>query len=208
MNKENPPSILSTAYLGPVEYYSRIIHSSDILIESFEHFPKQTFRNRCNIYGANGSLTLTVPLKKHVKNTIAKDIKISYDAPWQHQHWRSIQSAYRCSPFFEFYEDNLMPFYNRNFIFLMDFNETLQNAIINSLKIKVKIKNTEIYLKEYTDRVDYRTHISIKKTGNQDNAFVPLPYWQVFQNKHGFLPDLSIIDLLFNQGPSAMDYIL
>lgn len=195
--------LLSSTYLGPIEYYSRLLLHSSILIERFEYFPKQTFRNRCHIYGANGLLSLSIPLKKNKEKTIIKDIQIAPDNNWQKIHWKSIESAYRCSPYFEFYEQDFAPHYFKKFNFLLDFNEILQNTVLNLLNAKVKISYTENYLKENPSVEDYRSRISPKLKNLSDENYITKPYVQVFQNKHGFIPNLSIIDLLFNQGPQT-----
>lgn len=200
--------LLATAYLPPVQYYSKLFSHSAALIEHYEHFSKQTYRNRCNIYGANGLLSLSIPLQKRGERTLTKDVKISYDDPWQKLHWRSLQSAYRRSPFFEFYEDDFAPFYeNKKFDFLIDFNEALLHVTLQLLGKKTELKNTSLYQKEYADATDFRTIISPNKSYTADIAFILKPYMQVFENKYGFIPNLSIVDLLFNQGTSAIDFI-
>lgn len=209
MLQETNSILLSTAYLAPIQYYSKLVNFSPVWIEYQEHFPKQTYRNRCHIYGANGLLALSIPLKKHKEKTVTRDIKISYDSQWQKIHWKSIESAYRCSPFFEFYEDRLTPYYQKkNVSYLIDFNEALQTTILDILKVIVKLEYTEFYLKESLEKKDYRMFITPKQMNNIDSEFKLLPYIQVFQDKHGFISNLSIIDLLFNQGPSSLDFIL
>ena len=204
--ERNKIALLYTAYLAPIQYYSKLFQYDSICIEHYEHFPKQTFRNRCLIYGANGVLTLSIPLKKYKEKTITKDIKIAYDYPWQKNHWRSLQSAYRCSPYFEFYEHELFPFFNKNYTYLIDFNEALQTMILNLLNINVKIKSTENYLKQSPECDDLRVSISPKKN-EPGERYICKTYIQVFESKYGFIPNLSIVDLLFNQGPLSIDYI-
>ena len=208
MSLEKQTALLSTAYLAPIQYYSKLYRFPEIYVEHYEHFPKQTYRNRCHIYGANGLLPLSIPLKKYPEKTIAKNIQIAYDYHWQKIHWKSIESAYRCSPFFEFYEQDFIPFYTKKYTYLVDFNEALQYTVIKLLKIKTELKNTVTYQKENPDKEDLRDFISPKKNYDADKSFIPKPYLQVFQNKHDFIPNLSIIDLLFNQGPSSLEYIL
>ncbi len=128
--------ILSSAYLPSAQYISKINASSNILLEQHEHFVKQSYRNRCYILSANGPLCLSIPiLHSNSVHTVVKDVKISYDFNWQKIHWKSIESGYRCSPFFEYYEDELSPFYKKNFSFLFDFNEQLLSLILKFLKI-------------------------------------------------------------------------
>jgi hypothetical protein len=207
MNTGNRIALLPTAYLGPIQYYSKIINYEEALIEHCEHFQKQTFRNRCNIYGANGELSLSIPLKKRGERTPVKDIRISYEQPWQKLHWRSFGSSYRCSPFFEFYEDDFAPFYEKRYEFLIDLNAELHQLVCDLLKIDNNTKLTEKYEKTPSGMDDFRELISPKVRFNDDPSFIPKPYTQVFINKHGFLPNLSIVDLLFNQGSSAKEFI-
>jgi hypothetical protein len=201
-------ALFSIAYLPPIQYYSALVKYSEISIEHYEHFVKQTYRNRCYIYGTNGKLALTIPIEKRSERTITKDIRISYTYDWQKVHWRSIESAYRCSPFFEFYEDDFVKFFlEEKNIFLVDHNEKLFLLINSLLKIKVNLKKTDRYEKEYIGTDDYRNTISPKINGSPDINFSPKVYKQVFDNKYGFINNLSIIDLLFNQGPNSADLI-
>lgn len=201
---------LTTAYLGPVSYYSVLYHYPRIEIEANCNYIKQTYRNRCNIAGANGILPLTIPVEKPgtLKCPI-RDIRISDHGNWRHLHWNAIASAYGSTPFFEYYEDDFRPFYQKPFTFLFDFNDALCRLICRLLDIRTEIVYTGEYRKEIPpDRVDFRETIHPKKHAeNKDPGFVPVPYYQVFRAKFGFIPDLSIIDLLFNMGPESL-YIL
>ena len=199
--------LLPTAYFGPTQYYSKLITYEEALIEHYEHFPKQTYRNRCTIYGANGELSLSIPLKKRSERTHTKDIRISYEQPWPKLHWRSFESSYRCSPFFEFYEDDLAPFYEKQYEFLVDFNAELHQLVCDLLKIDNNTKPTEKYEKHPESMDDLRNLISPKISHTEDAEYIPKPYTQVFINKYGFLPNLSIVDLLFNEGSSAKEFI-
>lgn len=199
--------ILPCVYLGPVQYYSALKNSEKSIIELYEHFPKQTYRNRCEIYGANGKLRLSIPLTNRTERTITKDIKINNNDNWQKLHWRSIESAYRRSPFFEYYESDFIQFYETKFDFLVDFNLKIQEKILSLLKLSPTIEFTTEYLKNYTEHSDYRNIISPKKDTKGDNTFEIKPYNQAFKAKFGFIPNLSIIDLLFNQGPKSLDYM-
>jgi len=193
-------------YLPPVEYFEKLnTHKPDIVIEKEEHFPKQTYRNRANIYSPDGVLALTVPVTKGSKNhTKVKDVRISYDFNWQRLHWQSLQACYRRSAYFEYYEDELAPFYEKDSIFLFDYNEQLLQFILKSLKIKIALNFTENYEAEYPLKADYRNTISAKK----ELIFEQKPYFQVFEERKGFLKNLSIVDLLFNQGPNSINYLL
>ncbi len=200
--------LLSSAYLGPVQYYSKLKNNSPIIIEHYEHFQKQTYRSRCEIYSPNGLQTLSVPLVKRNHQRVMKDMKISYDYDWQTLHWRSLESSYRRSPFFEYYEDDFNPYYHdKKYEYLIDLNEALLQVVLSQFTMKPDYSFSTSYQTEYAGAEDYRNSITPKKTDEQDAAFQPIIYSQVFETRHGFIPNLSILDLLFNQGPRAMDYI-
>jgi hypothetical protein len=198
-------AVLPMFYLPPVEYFVRLnTYKPDILIESQEHFPKQTYRNRTYVYTPDGVLTLTVPvIKGSKKHTNVKDVKISYDFEWQRLHWLSLQACYRSSAYFEYYEDELILFYEKKFDFLFDYNEQLLQFVLKAMKIKVELKHTESYEAEYKGLVDYRNAISPK----QETAIDQKVYFQVFEDRKGFIKNLSIVDLLFNQGPYSVNYL-
>ncbi len=198
-------AIFPLFYLPPVEYFSRIIeHKSHILIENAEHFEKQSYRNRASIHSPNGKLDLVVPVIKGSKNhTKIKDVKISYDFNWQRLHLMSLQTSYRSSAYFEYYEDDLMPFYHKKWDFLFDYNIELFNLLLRFLKINISYNFTEDYNKEHSETLDFRSSIHPKRSN-----IVPLkPYFQVFDERNGFIPNLSIVDLLFNQGPQSNSYL-
>ena len=193
---------LSTAYLGPVQYYSKLISFDKIHIEAEENYPKQTYRNRCLIAAANGVQALTVPIEKLATlKAPTRDIRISNHGNWRHHHWNALVSAYNMSPFFEYYADDLCPFYEKKYRFLIDYNDALQVIICNLLDIHPKIAHTEKY--EPALENDFRNVIDPRHPLN-DETFTPHPYYQVFREKHGFLPNLSIVDLLFNMGPESV----
>ncbi|MGN6640284.1 MAG: WbqC family protein, partial [Mucilaginibacter sp.] len=169
-----------------------------------ENFPKQTYRNRANIYSPDGILTLTVPVIKGSKqHTPVKDVKISYDFNWPRLHWMSLQGCYRRSAYFEYYEDELAIFYEHREAWLFDLNEKLLLTLLSLLKIKAAIKHTKTYEADVTGMKDFRESIHPKKPFN----FQAKPYYQVFDERHGFIPNLSIVDLLFNQGPQSINYL-
>jgi hypothetical protein len=199
-------AVLPMLYLPPIEYFTQLNrHKPDIFIEREEHFPKQTYRNRANICSPDGVLTLTVPVIKGSKNhTKIKDVKISYDFQWQRLHWMGLEACYRRSAYFEYYEDDFAVFYDTiKPSFLFDYNEQQLQLLLKLLKIKMPISYTETYEPEYPGVTDLRASITPKK----ESAFEQRPYFQVFEQKNGFLKNLSIVDLLFNQGPQAGNYM-
>ncbi len=196
------PVYLSTAYLGPVQQYAKLLQYPVVYIETMENYLKQTYRNRCVIAAANGPLALSIPIiKPDTLKCLTKDIRISDHGNWQHLHWNALVSAYGMSPFFEYYADDFAPFYERKYDFLLDYNEALRELICNLLDLHLTVRYTETYQSEVT--FDFRTSISPKHPC-ADASFRPKPYYQVFQSKHGFLPNLSIVDLLFNMGPEGL----
>ena len=191
--------LLPISYLGPVAYYSAILQSEEIFIETKEHFIKQSFRNRCTIMGANGSQTLTIPKeRKSSDKTLISDISISNQDNWQKSHWQSIVSAYNSSPFFEYYKDELLPFYNTKHNTLFDFNLKLSKTILELMQVEKKINFTSKFQKEFNG-LDFRSSKFILK--NQEE------YQQVFCEKYSFIPNLSILDVLFNLGPETTSYL-
>jgi hypothetical protein len=193
---------LSTAYLGPVQYYCKLLQYPSILIEQEENFIKQTYRNRCVIAAANRLLTLSVPVEKpETLKCQTKDIRISDHGNWRHLHWNALISAYGTSPFFMYYQDDFAPFFEKKYRFLFDFNEELRKLICSLLDMQPSVSFTTQY--EVNPSHDFREKISPKSSFN-DPEFVPIPYYQVFKEKFGFLPNLSIVDLLFNMGPEGL----
>ena len=189
--------IFSTAYLPPVSYIKKCLDAGEITIEQHEHFVKQTYRNRCHIYNSNGLLPLIIPVEHdHLGDKPIRDVKISFGAEWKKNHWRSIYSAYKNAPFFEFIEDELSKTFHTNTEFLLDFNTLLLESIFQISKMNLTIRFTEIYSEKIENEIDLRNSFHPKKS----NSIVIPNYHQVFQDKHGFLPDLSCLDLLANEG--------
>lgn len=198
------PLLLSTAYFAPVHFYSRYIYHTDVYIECFENFIKQTYRNRCLISAGNGIIALVVPVVKgRGTKTLIKDVQISYDTEWQRTHWQSIVSAYNSSPYFEYYCDELFPFFQNKTKYLLDYNIKIHETICDFLEIENKIKLTSDFEKIPELTLNLREIISPKNKGVADNAFLPQSYTQVFNEKFDFIPNLSVLDLIFNEGPNS-----
>jgi hypothetical protein len=198
---------LSSAYLAPVEYYTKLLAYDKVYIEQYDHYMKQTYRNRCTIAGPNGELALSIPTVKPATDKYPmKEIRISDHGNWRHLHWNAIESAYNHTPFFEYYKDDFRPFYEQKYEFLIDFNEALCRLVCTLIDIHPHIERTTAYHTTCTQQeADFREAIHPKKDFRSvDPAFIPHPYYQVFENKLGFLPNLSIIDLLFNMGPESL----
>lgn len=187
--------LLSTAYLPNVHYLSQVINCDTIVIEKHENFVKQTYRNRCDIVTANGKLSLSIPLIKQGDKELISDKKISYAEDWQKQHWRTIVSAYKNSPYFEFFEDEFKPFYENQFEFLLDYNTQLLQTVLHILRIKKQIEFTQTFELNSTQAIDLRALSDIQK-----NDINVKPYYQVFADKFGFTPNVSCLDALFNVG--------
>lgn len=198
--------LLSANYLPAVSYFHAIYqHKGDLLMEKYEHYPKQTYRNRTRIATANGPLNLTIPIVHGRKDHVAiHDVKINYDHDWQRLHWLSIQTAYRSSAYFEFYEDDFSIFYEKKYTYLFDFNMQQLELLLRILKLNPQIAFTQAYKKDYVDAIDYRDLIHPKKPSIYQQ---PKPYYQVFDERHGFIADMSIIDLVFNQGPQSRNFL-
>lgn len=198
--------ILSSAYMAPVQYYAHLYACEGNAVEDRgEHFVKQTYRNRCLIATPDGPLTLTVPVvRDNATRTPMHQIQLSDHGNWRHLHWNALQSAYDNSPYFMYYADELREVFERPFAHLVDFNEAIENLFLDFLSIPHHIKVSRGYISSPPPHtLDLRQSISPKAAAGVDPYFRPVPYYQVFRERTGFLPNLSIADLLFNLGPES-----
>lgn len=181
-----------TAYLPPVSWCQCAVAAGELVLEAHEHYQKGSWRNRCEIAGPNGRQLLSVPLVKGKNSKMPiRDVRIAYDEPWQRQHWRSIRTAYGSAPFFEHYAHELFAFYEKKYIFLFDFNlELIEFVLLQKMKWPGSVAETRAY------------------QPFSPTPAAPLPrYPQVFEDKNGFLPDLSVLDLLMCAGKNGLDYL-
>lgn len=194
--------LLPIFYLPPISWFAEFLNGeNEVVLEQFEHFPKQTYRSRTNIFGANGKLPLILPIHHNGKRAM-KDMEISYTEDWQKLHWKSIKIAYQSSPYFEYYESKLQQIFSVQPKSLVEFNLNALKVILDILKIEKEFTLTEDYEKS-PEMKDFRDSFSAKKESEY-----PLPeYYQTFSDKLGFIKDLSIIDLLCNIGPESVTYI-
>ena len=199
-----PTTLLSSAYLPPISFFTAINSGGDVLIEQYDNYCKQTYRNRCRIATASGVQTLTVPVvKSSSPKQLMKDVRISDHGEWRHQHWNALESAYMNSPFFMYYQDDFRPFYEKKFEFLIDYNTELTLLIMKLAGISKDIRLTESYGKKDENILDLR---QLAEPGKDEPAQCR-SYWQVFKEKYGFKANLSAVDLLFNMGPEFPLYL-
>ena len=194
--------IMVPPYFGPISCWKQIINST-ILWDVHQNYIKQTYRNRTFIHSANGLQKLTVPVKHSKIKFSMLEAKIDNTIAWQKNHWRSIQTAYSSSPFFEFYKDSLEQVYNKKYTYLVKFNFDMIKLVFEWLDIEIKLKLSKEYKVVYDDSLDLRKKIDNQKHSISKNKI----YNQVFFEKNGFLNDLSIIDLIFNEGPNSLSYL-
>lgn len=197
--------LLSTAYFAPIPFYALIIKSVNTYIEQFENYTKQTFRNRCEILGANGNISLIVPVvKSRNPKTLIKDMRISYDVDWQRNHWHTICTAYGSSPYLNYFKDDIFPFFEVKEKFLLDYNIKIHDTMCELLEIGNNTILTSDFETIPEDFENFREVIS-PKNKLLNHQFPNEKYTQVFSEKTGFVPNLSILDLLFNEGPNSFN---
>jgi hypothetical protein len=208
VNKK-PAALLSTAYLAPVQYYTKLISYEHIYIEYFENYSKQSYRNRCTIQSTNGSLDLSIPVtKESVLKVFTKDVKIDNNSRWKQMHIRALESAYRSSPYFLYYADDLLALYEKNYTFLVDLNNDFQKTILKFMNVEVDIQFTSNYKELPFSFDDFSDSIHPKiRMKKPDNDFHPKNYYQVFETRFGFVTNLCIADLLFNMGPNSLEIL-
>lgn len=201
-NENGEGTLLSTAYLAPIQWYTKLLTYPEARIDVHEHYVKQTYRNRCRILMPDGPTDLVLPVEAASTHTPICDLRISEHGAWRHHHWNALRTAYGNSPFFEYYADDLAPFYERRIPFLVDFNEGLRATICQLIDIETPIHLTSSYVPVAAN--DCRALISPKQSLKADDDFRAAPYYQVFAQRLGFQPNLSIVDLLFNMGPESI----
>ena len=196
--------IYPALYNGPVNYFTRLVHEKEVVLEQYDHYQKQTYRNRCKILGPNGIISLSIPVKKnHGAKTLLRDIRIDYDTAWNRNHWKSMVASYASSPYFEFMADDLAPFYEKRYTYLIDLNRDLLMRCIEMMGLTIPITCSFSFTRIENER-DPRYFIHPKRNESvEDPDFLPIKYHQVFSDRFGFKPNLSILDLLFNEGPSV-----
>ena len=198
-------TVLSSVYAGNLMYYSVLAKSSQVYIDGFENFRKQSYRNRCVISSPNGPLKLIIPIIRISKN-IVKDVKIDNYQNWRKIHWKSLESSYRSSPYFEFYEEEFKPLYlEKKIEYLLDFNHQLNLVLLRCINLDTEIIFSDSYIEKEGKINDFRDiiHPSSKPT----ETVKKIKYSQVFQESQDFIYNLSVYDLLFNQGPMARQFL-
>ena len=197
--------LLPSLYLAPVSYYACLAQHGKAVVEQYENYQKQTLRNRCRIASPNGVLPLTIPVvKPDTPKVLMRDTRISDHGNWRHLHWQALTSSYRRTPFFEFYADDFRPFYEQKWEFLVDFNMALQETVCRLIDLDVTVTRTASYrgdsqLSTFNSLIGFAASLV-------EELSTP-SYYQLFSDRHGFMPDLSIVDLLFNMGPESILYL-
>jgi len=197
-------SLLPLTYFAPIDLIARALNTENWMFEVNENYQKQSYRSRQYIYGANGKLLLNIPIKHQKsearKKQLIKEVKIENDFPWQDLHWKSLEAAYRSSPYFEFYEDDLQPLYEKKYTYLIDFNWACWQILIDFMQLEIVPQKTSSFHLSYPVETNDLRGFAQAKRKHKTEA---LKYAQVFEEKLGFIPNLSILDLLFSEGPNT-----
>ncbi len=196
--------LLATAYLPPIEHFA-FFTEEEIWVERCEHFQKQSYRTRAVILTATGPQNLSVPVVHNSEKELIGQTRLDYATPWQRTHWRTLETAYGSSPYFLYYEDLLRPFYETRYEYLFDYNMALTKTLLKIMHLQPNIRCTEEFAP--VRRHDLRTLLQPKRRSIETYPFRLQPYYQVFENRFGFVPYLSIVDLLFNVGPGTTAYL-
>jgi len=201
-------ALIELQYFPPIQTVSKCLLYSSLVFEQHENYRKGTYRNRTHIASANGLLRLSIPLKKgkNQRQSI-REVRISYDENWQNRHWTAIYSAYGNAPFFEHYSDYFNPFFKKRYEFLFDLNLAIFNKVLSILQISDTIQFSTSFLQDTGNQLIDLRNIVHPRQDNKDENFKIVNYPQVFQEKRGFLPNLSILDLIFCKGPEAIIYL-
>ncbi len=194
--------LFSLSYWGPISYYAKLIRYEEVVLEQFDNFQKQSYRNRCYIDGPNGALMLNLSID-HLHKGLMKETRIAPEQNWSQQHWQALQTSYNNSPFFDSLAPEIQSFYEHAPAHLAEVNLASTRLVLKWLRADVKLHLSESWQATWPEIQDHRQDFSPKK-----RSFVQAkPYPQVFDHKHGFQPELSILDLIFNEGPAAYDYL-
>jgi hypothetical protein len=196
--------IFQPTYFSPIYQFQKLVNADEVFFEVQDNYQKQSYRTRLKIYTPNGLQSLVIPIK-HQKGVrlLTKDVEIEYAFDWQKKHLKSLQNSYRSSPYFEYYEDDIMPIYKKKEKYLIDFLFKTQELSFEMLQIDVNYQKTKEYIPKYPKDQDFR----FLNDPKLKEVFPIKKYTQVFEGKHGFIPNLSILDLLFNEGPNAISLL-
>jgi hypothetical protein len=202
--------LLSSAYWPNLHYFYHVLHAESVVIEQYEHYGKQSYRNRCVILSANGPLNLSIPVKNLKPKQFTSEVEIAYKENWRINHWRAIQSAYNNSPYFEYFEQDIKQFYAGEYTHLLEYNLNQLKLMLKLFRIEKKITLSQAFEKTPTQAFDLRKYSDPKLTYTTDSMVKDLlncKYYQTFETKFKFVPNLSILDLLFNKGLESLDYL-
>jgi len=200
---DNATLCIEMHYLPCINYVQLLAQHGNVVFEAYEHFIKQTYRNRCTIYGANGVQDLIIPVLKKSAKIPVKDLQVAYTENWQHTHFMAIHSAYKSSPYYDFFEDDMRALFAKKEKYLLDYNILFMEWIAKTLKLNLQTRHSDSYVHQYDNNtIDARNTISPKN----ENVVEHPKYLQVFEEKHGYKPNLSVIDWIFNDLQGARSY--